>query len=1092
MGAAASVTAKASVTRRVDLSNFTPATEYAGRREGFVFKNGEWGLGYYRDTDDGVADERMDTRRGVGWVEMLRRVDWCDAFAQPGATLDSLLDARDELPALRDDLDREIDRRLVQGPGALPLEARMLLNGSYSDVEVHMLLIRRTARYVVEAVPYSHASKLVKANVRRVLGTESFTLNMGIADAWDDLQDCIRARMHKLGAPLDEMFRKLHLASQLGQYDPQIAVPAAATEATSADELLVQLVPTACTAEHFSGVDVASHDDLECTYIHFVRLLALALDEAFQHRVNAVLKDVGVRLVGGGVSSGGVKGYDRMRNKMLAPEDHGRLSRPRPAHNIDVVRCLATFRTVGDMLTGFEAVRLHVFSGGYVKFKNGMRWEHAEAASRFHLRVVLGTGSFVHPVCRKMGELRSDPGVQRLWGSYLEKQGVPISVARGTWKRHVQVALRWLDEMPAEQEVSMLCEVQMLLREYTAARTGMHELYKIVRADTAKRLLADFAKFGAQHKADRAHEICGNTELRMALRDGSVDALKRLLAERDAREATHVQAALEITCAYAHPECVEHILASRQVLSSEQLDSALRHAPLSECLQDSNALGDRRAAVTRLLVQAKGNVNSASIKHGSRPAWMGFQEGHASFIEELIRLKANPHKARLDPTESTPALAAALDTHFAVLRSMMKRGSVPGEADGELMMASRDGALDALKRSLAGCDARETKAVATALIVGCTYAHPECVELTLASGPVLSREQLSVALVHAAQGQCRRDSFALDEARVVVARLLVQAKADVDYCVEGHATPVSMAAQSGRADMLQALVQLKADVCKDEGPTPTVLAAKDAHVDVLQVLLQAKADMDKGDNKGNTAAATAASYGHVDVVHMLAQAKADVAKANSDDFTPIRLASSRGHVDVVWVLAYAKVDVDAATKDDGATPMCVAALDGHVDVLRVLLRAKADMEKASADGRTPAIFAAAHGHAEALQLLVHAKVDVDKATGPRGSNCCHWAAEGGHADVMRVLVQAKANVDKASTYFGITPTYIAAQNGHDNVLQVLLHAKADAQKATTNGGTPAGAALTHGHIATVKMLGHFSLGVSFSDDDVRSFSERFR
>ncbi len=88
-----------------------------------------------------------------------------------------------------------------------------------------------------------------------------------------------------------------------------------------------------------------------------------------------------------------------------------------------------------------------MFRGGYAKFKNGMQGGHEKAESRFHLRVVLGTGFFVHPVRRKMGELRADPAVRRLWDGYLEGQTVPGSVARSTWKRQVQTALRWLHDV---------------------------------------------------------------------------------------------------------------------------------------------------------------------------------------------------------------------------------------------------------------------------------------------------------------------------------------------------------------------------------------------------------------------------------------------------------------------------------------------------------------------------------------------------------------------------------------------------------------------------------------------------------------------
>ena len=67
----------------------------------------------------------------------------------------------------------------------------------------------------------------------------------------------------------------------------------------------------------------------------------------------------------------------------------------------------------------------------------------------------------------------------------------------------------------------MLCEVQMLLREYTAARTGMHELYKIVRADTPQRLQADFHKHRVVREAEAAHHRAGDSELKLACRSGT-------------------------------------------------------------------------------------------------------------------------------------------------------------------------------------------------------------------------------------------------------------------------------------------------------------------------------------------------------------------------------------------------------------------------------------------------------------------------------------------------------------------------------------------------------------------------------------------
>jgi hypothetical protein len=101
-------------------------------------------------------------------------------------------------------------------------------------------------------------------------------------------------------------------------------------------------------------------------------MLALTLDAPFQAAVNAALtldhdassssssssRSSSSLLVGGSVTSGGIKGYERMWNKMMSADDHYYEPKPRPAANVDVVRCLATFATPADMRAGFERLQV--------------------------------------------------------------------------------------------------------------------------------------------------------------------------------------------------------------------------------------------------------------------------------------------------------------------------------------------------------------------------------------------------------------------------------------------------------------------------------------------------------------------------------------------------------------------------------------------------------------------------------------------------------------------------------------------------------------------------------------------------------------
>lgn len=144
--------------------------------------------------------------------------------------------------------------------------------------------------------------------------------------------------------------------------------------------------------------------------------------------------------------------------------------------NLDIVRCSANFVTADDMRKDFDVIRDDMFGGSYSKFKNEHQWDDTTAASRFHLRIVLGVGRFEHPSCKTMGQLGAQSAVQATWSSYLEQHPMASFIARGTWKRQVKTALEWLNGVPAGTSMYMICEVQMLLKEYTATRSKMHEL----------------------------------------------------------------------------------------------------------------------------------------------------------------------------------------------------------------------------------------------------------------------------------------------------------------------------------------------------------------------------------------------------------------------------------------------------------------------------------------------------------------------------------------------------------------------------------------------------------------------------------------
>ena len=158
--------------------------------------------------------------------------------------------------------------------------------------------------------------------------------------------------------------------------------------------------------------------------------------------------------------------------------------------------------------------------------------------------------------------LRRDPVIQSLWQHYLINEVVPSGISRDTWKRQIATAHLWLANMPDETEVSMMCEVQMVLKKYSTTRTAMHELYKIVRAPNAQALCNEFAKYGHAFAVQEKNERDGSTEFGKACRDG--DSL--LVAQfRPHVPLRVIEAGLLIACEHVRIKCVQILLEAAPV-----------------------------------------------------------------------------------------------------------------------------------------------------------------------------------------------------------------------------------------------------------------------------------------------------------------------------------------------------------------------------------------------------------------------------------------------------------------------------------------------------------------------------------------------
>lgn len=818
-------------------------------------------------------------------------------------------------------LQRELGSRF-QKLGVLPPSPRALCDNSFEfGSEEHKKIMQETVQYIVEvAAPLAYCSEVAKANLRQLLSIgREFTINLHWGEAWDPLMKGCVAHMHKLGAELDTMYRANHLKEIIGSYRPPLLLggesPTNTGSGRSTQKAALghqQLVPPPCASSVFLSLaddDVVQKQDLESAYVHFLRLLALAYDQPFRESVNNALLEAGIELVGGSVTGGGIKSYERMVNKMESAADHRYWPKPRPAFNIDVVRCLATFHTAADMRRAFDVVARDVFGGSYIKFKNGMAWDDDTAASRYHLRVVLATGSFGIPLLLTLGNLRKNSVVQATWNNYLESEPIPVTVSRETWKKQVNLALEWLRELPDDTNISLLCEVQMLLRNYTLVRTSMHDLYKIARASNPDKLYNDFAKYRREADMQTEFEKAGNSDLTRACRDGLSGSLLEQLSAGGV-QAHDMSQALSVACKFVRPRCVQHLLDHGSVPQSA-LGPALLACAMGTPCRSSFTLDVPREEILRKLISSRADVNFQS-DDGESPLFGSARHGFSNLATVLLQSKANADATGAGGISSL--LAAARHGHVDVVRLLLDGKANVEFGDGEsapikvAALYGRVHVVDALIQAKANVDA----------------ASPDG-----ANGLIMAAQDGHVDVVH----------------------MLVRAKANVLAAEEDGCTPLYMAAQHGYLDVVELLIGCKADVnaADSSNVTGLYLAAQNNHFKVVERLLSAGASFENvSDGDHNTPLLAAAENGCLDVIVLLLQAKANCFTCRAPSgWSPLHVACAGGYLDCVKQLLQQEPGLQGLRSSSecelhkrsipcGASAQDVAELFHHKEVVNFL------------------------------------------------------------------------------------------------------------------------------------------------------------
>jgi ankyrin repeat protein len=254
------------------------------------------------------------------------------------------------------------------------------------------------------------------------------------------------------------------------------------------------------------------------------------------------------------------------------------------------------------------------------------------------------------------------------------------------------------------------------------------------------------------------------------------------------------------------------------------------------------------------------------------------------------------------------------------------------------------------------------------------------------------------------------------------------------------------AAAAGNAAAVEELLQQGADINAQGrfGNTPLMMAVQSDKVDMVKLLLKKGADPD---GLGGAALLTAIDGDNLEIVKLLLEGGANTDVAENDGTTPLTKAVQRNHTAMVKLLLE-----KGANPNTWSPPLYFAAGQGDVEVVRLLLDHGADINETNANQTTALHQATLNGRAAVVKLLIERGAKIE-AKDQFGATPLHEAAHWGQPEAARELLDRGANVQARDDH-GDTPLHIAAHRGCTAVVKLLLDRGANIEARNKDGMTP--------------------------------------
>lgn len=519
------------------------------------------------------------------------------------------------------------------------------------------------------------------------------------------------------------------------------------------------------------------------------------------------------------------------------------------------------------------------------------------------------------------------------------------------------------------------------------------------------------------------------------------------------------------------------------------------------------------AEITRLL-EEEGADPSVANDEGITPLMLALSCGDDESVQVLLDAGAEPTAHRDDG--KSPLFIAIAAQRADWVATLLDAGAQTDEAYAvdhngtdaagcsPLYLAALIGAVEIIQLLVdRGSEVDACNEIGhTPLMAAIQGGHDDAVAYLLDVGAETDPQVISLA-----PGFRRTTPLAIaaQKGAVVIARMLLDAGADINALPENGWSPLKSAVQPGHRELVDLFLEHGADIniADETGYTALMNAVNQGHDDIVETLIARGADLDcqcvdewsdRSQNReespedddqwkgGRSALMEAAEAGRTATVRRLVGAGAMLDLQDTIGETAFRLALSDGHFDTAIFLLEAGADPAL-----GSAGMVTLLTKGDAVQLSRLasLGLRLEMQAPVLEGLTPLALALVGCNSpEVVRWLVDHGSDPN-SLGPNGIAMLGLAIQGKNPESVRALIAAGANPN-APLPGGMSLIGFALRQNDEASVKILLEAGAD-PNYRVGGSRPLDLAVIFGRMNFVPLFIRQSNQASTEIDQQDSF-----